>query len=77
MFLELGTLERFGHAVPFHFICRALLHLCISLADLISDEEISVVDVPGSLAHALLAIVLQLDGTGVILEHDGGFDWMA
>ena len=46
MFVELGSLAGLCHVISLHFICWTVLYGNIALADLISDEEISVVDVP-------------------------------
>ena len=73
MLPELRASERFGHVVSFHLVGWAVLYYHISFADLVGDKEIPIVDVSGSLAHALDAVVFQLDCTGVVLKNNGGF----
>ena len=65
--LKLGTNERLGHAVSNHLISWAVLDLYRSLLHLISNKEISDLDVSGSLADTFVAILLQLDSTLIIL----------
>ena len=77
MLPELRASERFGHVVSFHLVGWAVLYYHIAFADLVGDKEIPIVDVPGSLAHALLAICFQFNSTGVVLENDSGFCWIA
>ena len=72
MFVKLGSLAGLSHVISLHFICWTVLYGNIALADLISDEEISVVDVPRSLAHTFLTILFQFDGTGVVLQNNRG-----
>ena len=65
--LELRTLEWFRHVVTLHFVCWAVLHLDITILDLISHEEVLDVDVPRPLAHTLVPISFQFNRTGVVL----------
>ena len=41
------------------------------------DKKVSDVDVSGSLTHALVPILLQLDCTSVVLENNVGFCFMS
>ena len=59
--------------VTFHVICRTVLDFNISLLLLVGNEEMPVVDVLGSLAHALHSIGFKLDGTGIVLLHCDSF----
>ena len=67
VFGKLLTLQGLGLIVPLHLVCWAVLDLYVTLLDLIGNEEIPDLDMPGALAHALVTILLQLDGTFVIL----------
>ena len=70
---KLRTLKGLGVVVAFHVICRTVLDFNISLLELVGNEETPVVDVLGSLAHALHSICFELDGTGIVLLYDNGF----
>ena len=59
--------------VPLHLVCWAVLDLYITLLDLIGNEEIPDLNVPGALAHTLVAILLQLNGALVVLQHNVSF----
>ena len=65
--LEFRSLEGLGHIVSLHLVCWAVLDGNIALFDLVGNKEIPNVNVSGSLAHALVAVLLQADGTLVIL----------
>ena len=56
MLRVLGTLERLRHIVSFNLIGWAVLNSNIALLDVVSNKEISDIDVPGSLAHAFVAV---------------------
>ena len=56
--------------VAFHVICWTVLDFNIALLLLVGNEEMLVVDVLGSLAHALHAICFELDGAGIVLLLD-------
>ena len=71
MFRELLTLQGFGLTVTLHLICWAGLDLCIALLDLIGNEEMPDLNMPGALSHALVTILLQLHGTLIVLEYSG------
>ena len=64
---ELLTLQGLRLIVTLHLICWAALDLYITLLDLIGYEEIPDLDMPGALAHAFVAVLLQLDGALVVL----------
>ena len=72
MFGKLRTLKGFGVIVAFHVICRTVFDFNISLLELIGNEEMPIIDVLGSLAHALHSIRFELDGTGVVLLDNTG-----
>ena len=56
-----------GHAVALHLVCGAVLCLDIALLHLICNKEVADVNVPRPLTHALVPILFQFDGTGVVL----------
>ena len=62
--------------VAFHVICWTVLDFNISLLLLVGNEETPVVNVLGSLAHALHSIGFELDRTGIVLLNNDGFRGM-
>ena len=72
MLLELGSLTWLCHVVAFHVVCWAVFYPYVSLGDLVGNKKIPIVDVSGSLAHAFVAILFQLDRTGIILQYNSG-----
>ena len=65
---EFSAIQWLGHVVSIHFICWAVLNKNITLLDLIRNKEVTDVDVSGSLAHRLVAILLQTDSTHIVLQ---------
>ena len=75
--LKLRPLEGLCHAVPFHFVCGAAFYVNVSLLYLIRHKKVPDVDVSGSLTHALVPILLQLNCTRVVLENNVGLRFMS
>ena len=73
--VELASNEWFGHVVSKHIISWTVLCLEVTLCNLVSHKEAPNVQVSSSLAQACLAILLQSNGTLVVLMEDILFDW--
>ena len=61
-------MKRLGYVVSFHQISWAVLDVSVALGFLISNEEESNVEVPGSLSSTLSTIFFQEHRTPVVLE---------
>jgi hypothetical protein len=75
--LKLVTHQRFGEVVSYHFLSWTVFNLKFVVLDKISHIEILEIEMSCMLAAAVLAILFQFHGTGVVAIDDAGFNRIA
>ena len=65
--IKLGTMQEFCHVVPDHLICWAIFNVNVVFGLLISDIEVSDVEMMRALACTLVSIGLEQHSALVIV----------
>ena len=75
--IELGSMQEFCHAISNHLICQTIFDVNVAFSLLISDVEVSDVQMMRVLASTLVSIGLEQHGTFIVLIEDILLDWIS
>ena len=68
--INLGSMQRFCHVISDHLICQTIFNVNVAFGLLISDVEVSDVQMMRALVSTLASIGLKQHGTFVVLIED-------
>ena len=75
--VKICSMQRFCHVIPDHLICWAIFNVNVASGLLVSDAEVSDVEMMRALAWTLVSIGLEQYSTLVILINDVLLNWVS
>ena len=75
--IELGSMQLFCNVISDHLICWTIFDVNVAFGLLVSDVEVSNVQMMRVLASTLASIGLEQHGTFVVLIKDILLDWIS
>ena len=75
--IKLGSMQGFCHVISDHLVCQTIFDVNVAFGLLISDVEVSDVQMMRALASTLVSVGLEQHGAFVVLIEDILLDWIS
>ena len=75
--IELGSRQGFCYVISDHLVCETIFDVNVAFGLLVSDVEVSYVQMMRALASTLVSVGLKQHGTFIVLIEDILLDWIS